>query len=215
MKLRVAWLAVGFCSLVLAIEAQNPGSKKPSSQLQRSPTIVETALSNSSVKLSPSTLTFGTVTIGATSPTQVVTLTNDGTAELDITSIRFTGTDAEDFLQNHTCGSSLAAGASCNISVKFRPTASGARMAELTVNDNPPASRQQAPVSGTGAARRRCSPLGAYCGVGRPPCCPGLFCNASGLRQYCEGAGPVSMQSSCAQGSEEGSGAAILNDLLP
>jgi hypothetical protein len=35
----------------------------------------------------------------------------------NITSIKITGTDADDFSQTHTCRSTLAAGASCTISV--------------------------------------------------------------------------------------------------
>jgi len=51
-----------------------------------------------------------------------VTLKNTGTAILTISSIAITGTNAGNFAQTHTCGSSLAAGASCGISVTFRPT---------------------------------------------------------------------------------------------
>jgi hypothetical protein len=121
------------------------------------------------------------VTIGTTSPAKVVTLTNEGTAELYITSIRFTGTDIRDFVQTHTCGSSLAAGGACSISVKFRPLATGARTAALTVNDIPPARRQDVYLGGTGAAgmciqpAHPCSPS-----PGAPRCCAGLVCRFNG-----------------------------------
>ena len=171
MKLRVCSVVVGFCSLVLLIDAQNPRLLKTSG----------IASSNSAVKLLPSSLTFGTVTIGTTSPAQVVTLMNVGAAELHITSIRLTGIEAGDFLQNHTCGSSLAPGANCIIRVKFRPRATGARTATLAVNDSPPARIQNVILSGTGAAGM-CIQPGRQCdpSPGAPRCCGGLVCRFNG-----------------------------------
>src|SRR4029077_14495146 len=54
------------------------------------------------------------------------------------------------FRQSDTCGSSLAAGASCTISVTFTPTASGTRSGTLSVTDNAPGTPQTASLSGTG-----------------------------------------------------------------
>jgi len=135
------------------------------------------AWSNTEAKLSPTNLTFGTVTIGTTSPAQAATLTNLGTTTLNITDIAITGTDAEDFAQTHTCGSLLAAGASCGITVMFKPTASGARTAALNVSDSPSASRPKVYLSGTGVAGR-CTPEGHPCGPVR--CCSGLACTFRG-----------------------------------
>src|ERR1700694_3777782 len=56
------------------------------------------------VSLSPSSLTFGVVTIGSVSNQQNVTLTNTGTATLTIGSITASG----DFVQTNNCGSSVA-----------------------------------------------------------------------------------------------------------
>ncbi len=72
---------------------------------------------------------FGDQTIGATGTAQVATLSNTGTAAYGIQSITVDG----DFSVNHDCGSSLAAGASCKISVIFSPTAMGTRTGNLTV----------------------------------------------------------------------------------
>jgi FG-GAP-like repeat/Abnormal spindle-like microcephaly-assoc'd, ASPM-SPD-2-Hydin/FG-GAP repeat len=97
--------------------------------------------------LSPPALTFATQLVGTTSPAQSVLLTNYGTATLSITGITASG----DFLrQSDTCGSSLAAGASCTISVTFTPTASGTRSGTLSVADNAPGTPQTASLSGTG-----------------------------------------------------------------
>jgi len=67
---------------------------------------------------------------------------------LTISSIVVSG-NASDFPQTHTCGGSLAAGASCTISMKFQPTAKGARTATLAVTDNAIGSPHKVTVSGT------------------------------------------------------------------
>jgi probable HAF family extracellular repeat protein len=105
-------------------------------------------------KLSPSSLNFGTVAIGTASPAKTVTLTNVGTTTLTITAIASTGTNAGDFAQTYTCGSSLAAGASCQISVKFKPTVSGTRTAALSITDNAAGSPQHVPLSGIGTTAK-------------------------------------------------------------
>lgn len=63
-------------------------------------------------KLAPTSLNFGSVTVGTTSAAKIITLTNIGTTALTITGIAISGTGAGDYLQTHTCGASLAAGAS-------------------------------------------------------------------------------------------------------
>jgi len=102
-------------------------------------------------KLAPASLGFGSVHVGTTSAAKTITLTNIGTTALTISAISISGTNPGDFLQTHTCGKSLAAGASCTISVKFKPTAKGARSAAVSVTDNAAGSPQKVPLSGTGA----------------------------------------------------------------
>ena len=100
------------------------------------------------VSLSPSTLTFASQTTGTTSAAQQVTLSNAGTAALVLTTIAATG----DFAETNTCGSSVAAGSSCTISVTFAPTATGARSGSLSVTDNASGSPHKTTLSGRGAA---------------------------------------------------------------
>src|SRR5208282_1478578 len=88
------------------------------------------------VGLSASTLTFGSQLLGTSTPAQSVTLTNNGTLALSITSIAVTGANAGDFSMTNTCGSSIAAGANCAISVTFTPAAAGSRNATITIIDN-------------------------------------------------------------------------------
>ena len=84
----------------------------------------------SGVTASPSALSFGSVVTGTTSAAQTVTVSNPTGSAAVVSSIAATG----DFNQTNTCGSSIAANASCTISVKFAPTATGARTGTLTVN---------------------------------------------------------------------------------
>jgi uncharacterized repeat protein (TIGR03803 family) len=109
-------------------------------------------------QLSPASVAFGAIGVGVTSPVRKVTLTNTGTASLSISSIAITGADPGDFAQTHTCGASLAAGASCTISVTFAPAATGARSASLSVTDGAAGSPQKVALSGVGTTAKL-SPL--------------------------------------------------------
>jgi hypothetical protein len=85
-----------------------------------------------------------------TSTAQTVTLSNTGTAALSITSLAPTGTNASDFTQSNTCGSSLAAGANCTIAVMFTPSIAGTEAASLSIADNASGSPQTVSLSGAG-----------------------------------------------------------------
>jgi len=106
----------------------------------------------SSASLSPTSLTFASQTVGASSPAQTITLTNSGNAALSLTSIAVSGANSSDFAETNNCGSSVAAGANCTISVTFKPTAAGTRTAAVTLADNATGSPQSVSLSGTGAA---------------------------------------------------------------
>jgi uncharacterized repeat protein (TIGR03803 family) len=100
--------------------------------------------------LTPASLAFGNQNIGTASTARSLTLSNTSTAALTISSIAVTGANAGDFSESNTCGSSVAAGGKCTISVKFTPKANGARSADVTVTDNATASPQTASLTGTG-----------------------------------------------------------------
>jgi hypothetical protein len=105
------------------------------------------------VSLSPTSLSFGNQNVNTTSAAQTVTLTNSGNAALSINSIGLSGTNSGDFAQTNTCPSSsstLAAGASCTISVTFTPSANGSRSASVTITDNASGSPHSVALSGTG-----------------------------------------------------------------
>src|SRR6266852_5641612 len=99
------------------------------------------------LSLSSFSLSFQDEGIGGTTPSQQITLANTGSATLNITSIVPSG----DFAAT-TCGSSLAGGTSCTISVTFTPTAAGARTGTITITDSVASSPQKVTLTGNGVA---------------------------------------------------------------
>jgi hypothetical protein len=87
-----------------------------------------------SLSITPTNLNFSTQVVGTTSPPQTVTLTNQESTSIGISSI--TSSDATDFLFTNTCGTGLGPGASCAINVSFAPTESGTLAAVLMIDDN-------------------------------------------------------------------------------
>ncbi|MGH8336167.1 MAG: choice-of-anchor D domain-containing protein, partial [Gammaproteobacteria bacterium] len=113
------------------------------------------ALSGNGVSLSYSvsatSLAFGTQTLNVASAPMPVTVTNTGQATLSILSVALSSGGTQPFTQANTCGTSLAVGASCNISVVFNPAASGSASAALSINTGNGAGMQTVALSGTGA----------------------------------------------------------------
>jgi len=103
--------------------------------------------------LTPTNADFDTVNTGSSSSAKTFTLANAGNGALTIASVGISGTNAASFtIGSNSCGSTLAAGASCTIAVTFTPTAAGAASATLSVYDA--VGTQSASLTGTGAAAR-------------------------------------------------------------
>ena len=115
-----------------------------------SPQSVTLTGTGSEVKLSTTSVTFPTAVLGSTS-VRTATLTNLGTTALSITSITVGGTNAADFLESNTCGTSVAAGKSCSITLTFKPKAIGTRSATVSIADNGGGSSQTIHLSGVGS----------------------------------------------------------------
>ena len=111
-----------------------------------SPQTVALSGVGTAVSLSPLSLNFGSQQVGTTSQPQTLTLTNHATAALSIGSIQIN----PNFAQTNNCGTSVAAGGSCTISVTFTPTRKGSGTVPLVIYDNGGASPQIVLVSGTG-----------------------------------------------------------------
>lgn len=101
------------------------------------------------ITFSPSALTFS-ATLGSSSAPQTITATNGGPVGVPI-AISLIGTDPGDFSQTNTCGPSLAAAASCVITVTFTPAANGSRPANLEVTITSNSFTYLAALNGTGS----------------------------------------------------------------
>lgn len=101
--------------------------------------------------LAPGSLTYGSVTVaGSSSLTETVTNTSANGAALLISSISVGGTNPGDFSQTNTCPASLAANATCTVTVKFIPITTGLRQATLYVNSNVSGGITSGSLTGTG-----------------------------------------------------------------
>jgi hypothetical protein len=100
------------------------------------------------VTLSPKALSFSGQQQGTTSTAQTVTLTNSGTVPLAISAISVTG----DYAETNTCGSTLAAGAVCTISVTFSASGVGDRSGVLSVQTDASTPPLTVALDGTGLA---------------------------------------------------------------
>ena len=107
-------------------------------------------LSDPQVSVSPSSLSFGSETVGTESGQQTVSITNTGGGPLAIASIGVTGVDAGDFVEGDDCPATLAIGASCSVTIGFDPAAAGLDNASLTLSDNAPGGSQSVALSGAG-----------------------------------------------------------------
>jgi archaellum component FlaF (FlaF/FlaG flagellin family) len=91
---------------------------------------------------------FGNYGVGTTSNTAAVTITNNGTAVMNLGARTLTGDFA---FSTTTCSTTLKAGAACKVNLLFKPTATGARTGVLTINDSDVTSPQLVNLGGTGS----------------------------------------------------------------
>lgn len=93
--------------------------------------------------VTPSSLGFGTIQQGRSTPDQSVTISDPGTAPVTIDSVELTGADAGAFtITSSTCGggATVSPGSTCQMSVRFTPNGLRAESASLVVHYHPPAS---------------------------------------------------------------------------
>jgi Abnormal spindle-like microcephaly-assoc'd, ASPM-SPD-2-Hydin/Cep192 domain 4 len=104
---------------------------------------------NPVASVSPSSLTFGNQNVGSTSTAQTITLTDTGQDALTVSGVNIAGADAGDFKETDNCVGTVAANASCTISVTFAPSAPLGRTATLSITDNAAGSPQNVGLTGT------------------------------------------------------------------
>ena len=105
-----------------------------------------------SYSISANSLTFGTQALNVASLPLAVSLTNTGQAALSIQSLALSSGGSQPFSQTNTCGTSLAAGASCSINVVFDPGVSGPASATLSISAGNGLATRTVALSGSGVA---------------------------------------------------------------
>jgi hypothetical protein len=142
------------CTISVAFHPKARGTRTASLSISDnaagSPQNVTLSGTGTVVSLSASSINFGTETVGKTSAPNTLTLTNAAQTTLSIQSITITGANAGDFAQTNTCGTAIAGGANCSISVTFTPTKKGSRSASVSIADSGGGSPQTVSLTGTG-----------------------------------------------------------------
>jgi len=98
------------------------------------------------VTVSPTSIAFSSHQVGTTSAAKEVTVTNNSSSAVSVSSI----VQSADFTQTNTCGSSIAAGKSCIVSVSFAPTRGGSVLGSVIITDSATNSPQIVDLSGSG-----------------------------------------------------------------
>jgi Abnormal spindle-like microcephaly-assoc'd, ASPM-SPD-2-Hydin len=101
------------------------------------------------VTLSPSALSFGTISVGSASAVQVVTVTNNQSVATPINSVTASGDFVYTSAGSSPCGTSVPAMSTCTLGVEFSPAVSGAVSGNLTLNYAASSSPQAVSLSGT------------------------------------------------------------------
>jgi beta-propeller repeat-containing protein/ASPM-SPD-2-Hydin domain-containing protein len=110
-----------------------------------------TGITAPAATLCPTNLTFSSQPVGSRSSSQIVTLSNTGSASLKVSGISVSG----DFAQTNTCGglpATLLDRTACTIAVTFAPSSSGTRTGTLSITDNGAGSPHNVLLTGTGVA---------------------------------------------------------------
>lgn len=103
------------------------------------------------LQVSPSSIpAFGSVQVGQSKLSEVLTISNTGTASA--TGLKLTP-PAGYSVEGSTCGTTLTAGSTCQVNVRFSPVLAQTYAGNLLVEAAAPASNTQLAVTGSGAAQ--------------------------------------------------------------
>jgi hypothetical protein len=133
-----------------------------------------------SLSLSSTSLSFGGEPVGDSTVAQSVTLTNTSAVVLYFNSTTLTGANASSLVTFNSCGTSIAAGATCKIGVRMAPLVSGSLTAEHCVEWNGKLAISKLPTRRTCSGQeergelRTCSSPGSF---SKQSCCGLPNCN--------------------------------------
>jgi Abnormal spindle-like microcephaly-assoc'd, ASPM-SPD-2-Hydin len=102
------------------------------------------------VTMSPTSISFGTVSVGSTSTVKVITVTNNLTTAVPINSVTASGDFVSTTGGSLPCGSTIPANSICTLGVEFAPTVTGSLSGVFTLSYSAGSSPQNVTLSGTG-----------------------------------------------------------------
>lgn len=125
------------CAIAITFKPAAAGARSATLSVATAAGPVSASLTGAGVtaaapSLTPSSLNFGTVTIGVASATQELTLANPSSTPLTGIRVSLSGPNGADFGGMTNCQSTLAAGATCTVNLFFKPSVGGAGAATLT-----------------------------------------------------------------------------------
>lgn len=145
------------CTVDVAFTPSATGSRAASLEISSndaaSPSLVP--LSGTGIQpaiaVAPATVAFGEQLVSSIGASRSLTVTNSGTGPLNVGRAVISGAADDDYLVNDSgCSGGVAPGGECTITVRFAPTASGARAATLEVRSDAPGPAPSVSLSGTG-----------------------------------------------------------------
>jgi len=98
----------------------------------------------------PTRLDFGLVYVNTKSKAQAITLRNSGPGPVTIQQIALSGERTNFVVADQCTGTTLAAGATCTVSISLNPQALGAHSASLTITTSAPGIPLSVALEGTG-----------------------------------------------------------------
>jgi len=138
----------GSCTVTVVFNPQSEGVKNANIIIESNDPdepIVSVSLTGNGVvgvpdiEVSPTSLDFGDVSAGSESDEQTVAIFNIGSENLEIGTITITGMADQFTIVNDNCsGQTLAPGDYCTVGVKFTPTSTGEKTANLIIPSNDP-----------------------------------------------------------------------------
>ena len=106
--------------------------------------------SSPQLSVSPTSVAFGSINVGATSSTQVVTLKNTGAAALSLSAITASPSSFA-IVSKPSLPATLAPGGTTQVLLSLTPTAAGTISGTLTVTSNAPSSPNTVSLTGAGS----------------------------------------------------------------
>jgi len=145
----------GTCKIALTFAPASQGNRTAILSINDNsagPQTVNLTGTGTVVKIAPTSINFGTQSVGTLSNKTAQITNTQTTASLQFSGLQFSGTNESDFTETDNCLSigTLPPGGSCTVTITFDPTGINGRSAALTIYDDQGLSSQQIGLSGAG-----------------------------------------------------------------